>query len=91
MDVETQPNSVWTEEDSQHFVDLGAAFVPERDLQIHTLCELLSLSDKQAVVVELCCGQGLLAEAILKRYPATVVHGLDGSEKMLSCARSRLE
>ena len=80
----------WTESDSQKFTDLGDIFVPDRDLQNQTLCELLSLPTGETTVVEIYSGQGLLAERVLETYPHTHVYALDGSKEMIAQSRSRL-
>ena len=80
----------WKEEYSQAFIDTGRYFVPDRQEQIDTVCALLPLQDQAGHVLELCCGEGLLAEAILERYPTCMVSGLDGSTTMLEHARRRL-
>jgi len=80
----------WSEETSHLFIDYGRYFVPERDSQIHTMAALLSYLDGPCTVLELCCGEGLLAEALLDAYPNITVQGLDGSVEMLARARGRL-
>jgi tRNA (cmo5U34)-methyltransferase len=80
----------WTEENSQTFIDHGRYFVPERELQIDIMCDLVPPGEGPFQVLELCCGEGLLAEAILERYPQGVVIGLDGSPAMLARASARL-
>jgi tRNA (cmo5U34)-methyltransferase len=77
---------MWNESDSATFLELGAAFVPDRDTQFEIICDLLR---EPNLVVELCCGEGLLSEAILKRFPECRVVAYDGSELMLAQARSR--
>ena len=88
MDVEHQVG--WSEETSHLFIDYGRYFVPERERQIHVMVALLSYLDRPCAVLELCCGEGLLAEALLDRYTQITLHGLDGSAKMLARARERL-
>lgn len=78
----------WTESDSQNFIDYGRYFVPERDLQIETFCELVPTTATQ--ILELCCGAGLLAEALLERCPQATLHAYDGSLEMLNHARQQL-
>ncbi len=57
----------WNEEASQEFIDNGRYFVPERETQMQTICDLIPPRFEPFHVLELCCGEGLLAEAILKR------------------------
>jgi tRNA (cmo5U34)-methyltransferase len=90
MSDETFTNG-WDEETSLHFIDYGRYFVPERERQNQMMVGLIPPVDRPSVIVELCCGEGLLAEALLERYPAVTVYGLDGSQEMLKHARQRLE
>jgi tRNA (cmo5U34)-methyltransferase len=80
----------WDEETSLHFIDYGRYFVPERERQIQMMVDLIPPLDQPGVIVELCCGEGLLAEALLEHYPWATVYGLDGSHEMLKHARQRL-
>jgi tRNA (cmo5U34)-methyltransferase len=79
----------WSEQDSEHFIDFGAYFVPDREVQIATICELLPEPGAVRHAVELCCGEGLLTRALLERHPEAIVHAFDGSEVMLAAARVR--
>lgn len=81
---------MWNENDSSKFIDYGRYFVPGRQVQIETICGLIPPSDTSFTVWELGCGEGLLAEAILERFPSATVMGWDGSETMLAKARERL-
>jgi len=80
----------WDEDSSQLFIDYGKYFVPERDLQMRMMADLLSGLKAPCSVLELCCGEGLLAEVILDRYPQMIVYGLDGSSEMIRHAKQRL-
>src|SRR5689334_25386760 len=80
----------WSEDNSQTFIDRGRYFVPERETQIQIICDLIPAQEQPLHVLELCCGEGLLAQALLERYPNAQVHGLDGSPTMLDAARARL-
>lgn len=80
----------WQEEDSQMFMDYGRYFVPDRARQLQTICDLIPPRFEPFRVLELCCGEGLLAAAILQQYASAVVEGLDGSDKMLARAQERL-
>ncbi len=88
MEKNRQPG--WSEQDSRKFIDYGRYMVPERELQIEILCDLIPPSEEAFHVIELCCGEGLLAEAILERAPSAIVHGYDGSPAMLELAVARL-
>lgn len=83
-------NTSWDEQSSRTFIDFGYYFVPEREFQILTLCALVPTQEKPFHVIELCCGEGLLAGALLERHPNCIVHGLDGSPEMLQHAVTRL-
>lgn len=81
---------IWSEETSQTFLDYGRYFVPAREHQIETICDLIPASNHPFTVFELCCGEGLLAEAILAQFPLAKVYGLDGSATMLQQTQMRL-
>jgi tRNA (cmo5U34)-methyltransferase len=83
----------WTEHDSERFVDVGRFFVPDREAQIDVVCTLLEHVDRRAPlgrVLDLGCGEGVLCEAILTRFPRARVHGVDASAVMLRRAIARL-
>jgi tRNA (cmo5U34)-methyltransferase len=80
----------WSEETSHLFIDYGRYLVPERDYQMRIIAALLSYLEGPCVILELCCGEGLLAELLLDSFPTFTVHGLDGSIEMLQHARERL-
>ena len=80
----------WSEEISHLFIDYGRYLVPERDYQMRIIAALLSYLEDPCVILELCCGEGLLAELLLDSFPTFTVHGLDGSVEMLQQARERL-
>jgi len=84
----------WNESDSALFIDEGAYFVPERELQIAAICGLVpeDAGTKPGVVVghvvELCCGEGLLTRALLEAFPDIRMHAYDGSPRMLEATRA---
>ena len=82
--------SGWSEDTSRLFIDYGRYFVPERDHQMQIMVALLSHLTNPAVILELCCGEGLLAERLLDALPSATVFGLDGSDEMLRQAGKRL-
>jgi tRNA (cmo5U34)-methyltransferase len=84
-------DQAWSEESSQYFVEYADCFVPDRAVQLDTLCALIPARNDPFHVVELCCGEGLLARAILERYPSSRLHGYDGSRTMLDKARAALQ
>jgi tRNA (cmo5U34)-methyltransferase len=81
----------WEEQDSDAFLAYGDCFVPERELQTEIFCELIPEPNAGDLVVDLCCGEGLLSEAILRRHPACRVLALDGSATMRERAARRLQ
>ncbi|RPI15162.1 MAG: class I SAM-dependent methyltransferase [Ignavibacteriae bacterium] len=86
-----ESKNLWSEKNSRFYIDKSKYYVIERDLQIETICTLINPVKGDFTVVELCCGDGLLAHAILEAYPGSKLTGLDGSEKMLTKASSRLK
>jgi tRNA (cmo5U34)-methyltransferase len=80
----------WSEDDSRLFQELGGVFVPQRELQFRILTQLVPRLPEASVVVELCCGDGALAERLLDAFPEVEVRGFDGSPAMLAAAERRL-
>src|SRR5215207_7872160 len=80
----------WSEDASQTFIDLGRYFVPEREEQIAAFVDLIPAHEQPFNILELCCGEGLLAGALLERFPDCTVYGFDGSPAMLDHARRQL-
>ena len=88
----TEPNaakSAWDEADSEEFLDLGHCFVPARESQIDMMRRLAG-SAPVGDFVELCCGQGLLSQALLQCFPDRRVHAFEGSPKMIEAAAALL-
>lgn len=81
----------WDENDSQHFIDYGAYFVPEREVQIGTIVAAMPPPDAGALLVEICSGEGLLARALAEKFPDVRLLALDGSEKMLAATAEKLD
>src|SRR3972149_5863677 len=83
--------SGWTEEISQTFLDIADVAVPGRQEQMEMLWSLVPAAESdQFQLEELACGQGLLSEGVLQRFPRSRVLALDGSEVMLEKASRRL-
>ncbi|HET9210512.1 MAG TPA: class I SAM-dependent methyltransferase [Thermoanaerobaculia bacterium] len=83
--MDRQPG--WDEANSRDFIDLGRFFVPEREEQIAAVLGLIpDLGD--GLLVDLCCGEGLLSRALLERFPRARVLALDLSPAMLAQARA---
>jgi len=79
--------TAWREEDSALFIAEGDVFVPERLLQIRTICDAIPVPAGEYKILELCCGEGLLSLALLERFPELQMHAFDGSELMLESTR----
>ena len=81
---------LWQESDSQAFIDYGRYFVPQREYQLQTIADLIPQPDGPAHILELSCGEGLMAEVLLSRFPIVTLHGYDLSPAMLEQAQQRL-
>ncbi|MBN2550790.1 MAG: class I SAM-dependent methyltransferase [Anaerolineales bacterium] len=91
--IQTDPPDLatnWSEENSETFIDYGRYFVPDREEQIAAIRDLMPPKDEPWKALELCCGEGLLAGALLEKYPLCTVVGLDGSPRMLEQAHQNL-
>ena len=62
-----EPQDRWDDQVSRAFIDYGRYVVLERERQVQIIVNLLPRFDGPCTIVELCCGEGLLAEAILDR------------------------
>jgi tRNA (cmo5U34)-methyltransferase len=91
MQAGTSPSGDWGAAASQTFIDYGHYFVPEREQQIATFCDLIPPHDRPFNILELCGGAGLLAGALLERFPGATVYDYDGSPDMLDHARTQLQ
>ncbi|HEU5087836.1 MAG TPA: class I SAM-dependent methyltransferase, partial [Roseiflexaceae bacterium] len=80
----------WGNQNTDVFVDIGRYAVPEREWQIAMFCDLIPPRSTPFTIVELCCGEGLLAEALLARFPHANLLALDGSPAMLERTTRRL-
>lgn len=85
-----QENAQWTDKDSEKFIDYGNLYVPDRETQTETVRSMIPPVDGPSHMIDLCCGPGLLAKALLEQFDQSIVHGLDGSQRMLSYARAQL-
>jgi tRNA (cmo5U34)-methyltransferase len=83
--------SLWDEQDSGEFIETGAFFVPDREEQMELMADLVPPTNVTAHVVDLCCGEGLLSREILRRHQNILVHGYDGSPRMLAKAKETVE
>jgi len=81
----------WGESASEAFLNYGLYFVPEREMQLKLLADLIQGDAPVQLILELCCGEGLLAERLLERYQQATVWGYDGAPEMLGRAQERLK
>lgn len=81
----------WAEFDGLRIAAAPGVFVPRRrsrllvDLAAERAAEL-----ERAVVVDLCCGTGALAAAVLGRVPTVEVYAADLDPAAVACARRNL-
>jgi tRNA (cmo5U34)-methyltransferase len=80
----------WSEADSAHFLAYGRYYVPQRERQASLVASLVPRLAGAPAVIDLCCGEGRLAETVLAAQPEAVVYGLDGSPAMRAAAAARL-
>ncbi|HZC05077.1 MAG TPA: methyltransferase domain-containing protein [Ktedonobacterales bacterium] len=84
-------SQAWSEQDSAQFIELGRIYTPTRDEMQRTILDLIpAASDERFLAVELGVGAGWLSAALLERFPAAHVLGLDGSPEMLRESEARL-
>ena len=58
----------WTEEESEIFLKYGSCFIPEQELQVKIITNLLPYKNIQNFIyINLCCGEGYLIKAIAKK------------------------
>jgi tRNA (cmo5U34)-methyltransferase len=82
----------WSENDSTTFLDMGELFVPGRVEQTTTLLHLIpARTDEEFMVAELAAGEGVLAQAILEKFPQCRYIAFDGSAVMRERLAQRLE
>ena len=81
-------DDTWTEADSKLFIETGRIFTPDRERQHDIVCRLIEAARPAGLVVELCCGAGELASAVLSRIPDIRLLALDGSPAMIERART---
>jgi tRNA (cmo5U34)-methyltransferase len=73
----------WSEADSRIYREMAAVAVPRRDEQVAALVALAPFTaGDEFAIVELGCGEGLLARALLDAYRRSRYLGLDGSDSM---------
>jgi SAM-dependent methyltransferase len=91
MDPLSSPASGWSEADSRHFLEVGQIHTPSRTEIGEIILDLIPAEREEPfLAVELGVGGGWLSEAILARFPAARMVGLDGSPTMVRATASRL-
>jgi tRNA (cmo5U34)-methyltransferase len=78
----------WGDADSETFIRFGDVLVPDREAQWDAICALVP--ESPGLIAELSCGEGLLAERLLEKFPTSRVVALDASGVMLERAAARL-
>jgi tRNA (cmo5U34)-methyltransferase len=81
----------WSEDASRAFIDHGDSFVPHRRRVLESIAALIPERDTAWTLLDLCCGEGLLSEAVLRRHANCRAIGLDLSLTMRQAATRRLE
>ena len=82
----------WSEADSRDVSRAGAGCraAAERDDRRRRLGRAVRLRAARSRIVDLGAGDGVLAAALLARFPAATLTALDGSESMRAAASARL-
>lgn len=78
----------WGDAESETFLRLGDVLVPDRQMQADMICALVP--EAPSLILELSCGEGLLAERLLDTFPTSRLVALDASSVMLEHAAVRL-
>ncbi|MDO8615586.1 MAG: methyltransferase domain-containing protein [Dehalococcoidia bacterium] len=87
----TDDQAVWTEADSATFLNLADIAVPSRQEQMDLILSLIpARPDEAFATADIACGEGLLAERLLERFPAARLVAFDGSPLMRERASTRL-
>lgn len=81
---------MWSEANTEVFLERGDDFTPGRRQQFAALAALVAQAAPAPRIVELGCGDGALAAYLLERLPGASVRALDGSPTMVEAARERL-
>ena len=94
MDAQDVGDGMWSwgEEDSAVYRALAEVAVPGREAQLATMLCLLPFGTDEAFrIVDVGCGEGVFARAVLTAYPMASVRGLDGSASMREHAEALLK
>ncbi len=90
MEENKNSHSQWQEADSAGFIELSEFVVPERQIHLDIFTQLLAATPNAQQVVDICCGEGRIGEALVQQFPQLEIWGLDGSDVMLEEAHRRL-
>jgi tRNA (cmo5U34)-methyltransferase len=85
-----EDQSHWDESTSASYLQYSQSFIPAREQQMQIMVALLEAMPQPGTVLELCCGEGLLAELLLEACPKVSYLGLNGSPLMLEKSGERL-
>ena len=81
----------WSEDESALYRHLAGIAVPDREEQLTALISQVPFRpNDNFFIVELACGDGSLATAMLEVFPKATMLAMDGSPNMLGAARGRL-
>jgi tRNA (cmo5U34)-methyltransferase len=82
----------WTEEQSSTYRAIAEIAVPRRREMMAVIISLIPFaSDASFRIVEIGSGEGLLASALLERFPHATLLALDGSESMREATKEATE
>lgn len=82
----------WTEEDATQYRELAAIAVPSREEQLaHLLCLIPFPTHERFRAVELGCGDGALAHALLTCFPGAELVALERSDSLFATATTCLQ
>ncbi|MCK9877000.1 putative protein N(5)-glutamine methyltransferase [Frankia sp. Ag45/Mut15] len=81
----------WVEFHGRRVLVESGVFVPRRRTELLVDLALRHIRDpSRVIVVDLCCGSGAVASAILARLPTAWVHAADLQPEAVRCARHNL-
>jgi ubiquinone/menaquinone biosynthesis C-methylase UbiE len=81
----------WDNEAAKNFVAMADIVIPDRQLQFETVADLVPFGrDEEFTFIDISCGEGLLAKAILDRFPRAVAHASDVADEMMTKAAELL-
>ena len=93
MNDERDPHMVqgWDNEAAKNFVTMADIVIPDRRLQFEIVADLVPFDeDRGFAFIDIGSGEGLLAKAILDRFPSAVAHASDVAGEMMEKAAAVL-